>query len=81
MSPSRVKYAKEKKTKNFLYVNGTSSLTAPICSGRGRLREVVVYERIQYKALTEDIFGVLGRWSPLTEVVARGGLTVVHNSA
>ena len=44
------------------------------------LREVVVYERIQYKALTEDIFGVLGRWSP-TEVVARGGSTVVHNSA
>ena len=38
-------------------------------SGRGRLREVVVYERFQYKALTEDIFGVLGkvvaceRWS------------------
>ena len=32
------------------------------------------------KALTEDIFGVLGRWSP-TEVVARGGSTVVHNSA
>ena len=80
MSPSRVKYAKEKKTKNFLYVNGTSSLTAPVCSGRGRLREVVIYERIQYKALTEDIFGVLGRWSP-TEVVARGGSTVVHNRA
>ena len=80
MSPSRVKYAKEKKTKNFLYVNGTSSLTALVCSGRGRLRQVVVYERIQYKALTEDIFGVLGRWLS-TEVVARGGSTVVHDSA
>ena len=33
-------------------------------SGRGRLREVVVYERFQYNALTENIFGVLGRWSP-----------------
>ena len=31
-------------------------------SGRGRLREVVVYERFQYKALTENIFHVLGRW-------------------
>ena len=67
MSPSRVKYAKEKKTKNFLYVNGTSSLTAPVCSGRGRLREVVGYERVQYKALTEDIFGVFGK------VVGYGG--------
>ena len=39
-----------------------------------------IMERIQYKALSEDIFGVLGRWSP-TEVVAFGGSTVVHNSA
>ena len=44
-------------------------------SGRGRLREVVVYERFQYNALTENIFGVLGRWSlmgggRLQEVVA-----------
>ena len=30
-------------------------------SGRGCLREVVLYERSQYKALTENIFGVLGR--------------------
>ena len=30
----------------------------------GRLPEVVVYERFQCKALTENIFGVLGRWSP-----------------
>ena len=28
-----------------------------------RLREVVVYERFQYKALTENMFGVLRRWS------------------
>ena len=38
---------------------------------------MVVYERFQYKALTENIFGVLGRWSlmgggSLREVVARG---------
>ena len=32
-------------------------------SGRGCLGEVVLYERFQYKALTENIFGVLGRWS------------------
>ena len=28
-----------------------------------RLREVLVYERFQYKALTENMFGVLRRWS------------------
>ena len=33
-------------------------------SGRGRLWEVVVYESFQCKVLTENIFGVLGRWSP-----------------
>ena len=33
-----------------------NSKTVSRKSGRGRLREVV--------ALTEDIFGVLGRWSP-----------------
>ena len=50
---------------------------------------MVIYERFQYKALTENIFGVLelgvvayGRWSPtggghLREVVARGGSTVL----
>ena len=53
-------------------------------SGRGRLREVVVYKRFQCKALTEDIFDVLGRWSlmrggRLRVVVARGGLTVFEN--
>ena len=32
-------------------------------SGHGRLQGVVVYERFQYNALTENIFGVLGRWS------------------
>ena len=32
-------------------------------SGRSQLRQVAVYERFQYKALTENIFGVLGRWS------------------
>ena len=31
-------------------------------SGRSQLRQVAVYERFQYKALTENIFGVLGRW-------------------
>ena len=30
--------------------------------GRSRLRAVVVYVRFQYEALTENIFGVLGRW-------------------
>ena len=34
-----------------------------------RLREVLVYERFQYKALTENMFGVLRRCS-LWEVVA-----------
>ena len=38
---------------------------------------MVVYERFQCKTLTENIFGVLERWSPteggdLREVVARG---------
>ena len=28
-----------------------------------RLREVVLYERFQYKALTKNMFGVLRRWS------------------
>ena len=32
-------------------------------SGRSQLWQVAVYERFQYKALTENIFGVLGRWS------------------
>ena len=40
-----------------------NSKTVSRKSGRGRLREVAVYERFQYKALTENIFGVLGRWS------------------
>ena len=40
-----------------------------------------VYERFQNKALTDNIFGVLGRWSltgggRLRDVVARGGSTV-----
>ena len=47
-----------------------NSKTVSRRSGRGRLREVVVYDRFQYKALTEDIFGDLGRWLP-----ARGGRT------
>ena len=34
-------------------------------SGRGCLWEVVLYERFQYKTLTENNFGVLGRWSPM----------------
>ena len=40
-----------------------NSKTVSPKSGRGRLQEVVVYERFQYKAVTEDIFGVLGRLS------------------
>ena len=58
-----------------------NSKTVSPKSGRGRLQEVVVYERFQYKAVTEDIFGVLGRLSlmgggHLREVIARGGSTV-----
>ena len=58
-----------------------NSKTVSPKSGRGRLQEVVVYERFQYKAVTEDIFGVLGRLSlmgggRLREVIARGGSTV-----
>ena len=49
--------------------------------GRCCLREVVVYERFQYKALAENVFSVLDRWSiiavgRLPEVVAHGGSTV-----
>ena len=40
-----------------------NSKTVSRRSGRGRLREVVVYERFQCKTLTENIFSVLGRWS------------------
>ena len=58
-----------------------NSKTVSPKSGRGRLQEVVVYERFQYKAVTEDIFGVLGRLSlmgggRLREVIAREGSTV-----
>ena len=58
-----------------------NSKTVSPKSGRGRLQEVVVYERFPYKVVTEDIFGVLGRLSlmgggRLREVIARGGSTV-----
>ena len=58
-----------------------NSKTVSPKSGRGRLQEVVVYERFQCKAVTEDIFGVLGRLSlmgggRLREVIARAGSTV-----
>ena len=58
-----------------------NSKTVSPKSGRSRLQEVVVYERFQYKAVTEDIFGVLGRLSlmgggRLREVNARAGSTV-----
>ena len=58
-----------------------NSKTVSPKSGRSRLQEVVVYERFQYKAVTEDIFGVLGRLSlmgggRLREVIAREGSTV-----
>ena len=43
--------------------------------GRGCLREVVLYERFQHKALTENIFGVLGRQS-LMGGSRMGGSTV-----
>ena len=49
-----VAYRRLKTTEN--------SKTVSRKSGRGRLQEVVVYERFQYKSLTENIFGVLGRW-------------------
>ena len=58
-----------------------NSKTVSPKSGRGRLQEVVVYERFPYKVVTEDIFGVLGRLSlmgggRLREVIARAGSTV-----
>ena len=58
-----------------------NSKTVSRKSGRSRLREVVVYERFQYKVLTKTIFCVLERWSlmgggRLGEVVARGCSTV-----
>ena len=40
-----------------------NSKTVSPKSALGRLQEVVLYERFQYKSLTENIFGVLGRWS------------------
>ena len=51
-------------------------------SGRSHLWQMAVCERFQYKALTEIIFGLLGRWSLMgggrpQEVVAGGGSTVV----
>ena len=51
-------------------------------SGRSQLWQVAIYERFQYKALTENIFGVLGRWSLMgggrpKEAVAGGGSTVL----
>ena len=52
--------------------------------GRRCLLEVVFYQRFQYKALTENIFGVLERWSligggRLRRVVARGGSRLYFN--
>ena len=41
---------------------------------------MVVYERFQYKVLTENIFGVLERWWPIREVVVRGGSTVLFSN-
>ena len=57
-----------------------NSKTVSPKSGRGRLQEMVVYERFQYKALTGKslVFWEgcrYGRWS-LREVIARGGWTV-----
>ena len=43
-----------------------NSKTVSRKSGHGRLQQVVVYARFQYKSTTENIFGVLpvlGRWS------------------
>ena len=58
-----------------------NSKTVPRKSGRGCLWKVVVYERFQYKALTENIFSILDRWliiggGHLPEMVTHGGLTV-----
>ena len=39
-----------------------NSKTVSCKSGRGCLREVVVFERVHQKALNENMFGVLGRW-------------------
>ena len=55
-----------------------NSKTVSQKSGRGRSQEVVIYQRFQYEALTQNNFGVSGRWSLmgggcLQEVVARGG--------
>ena len=54
-----------------------NSKTVSQKSGRGRSQEVVIYQRFQYKALTQNNFGVLGRslmgGGCLQEVVARGG--------
>ena len=41
-----------------------NSKTVSQKSGHGRLLEVVIYQRFQYKALTQNNFGVLGRWLP-----------------
>ena len=40
-----------------------NSKTVSQKSDRGRSQEVVIYQRFQYEALTQNNFGVLGRWS------------------
>ena len=45
-----------RKFKNFQPKKWSRSLTG-----------VVVYEKFQYKSLTENIFGVLGRWSLMAD--------------
>ena len=40
-----------------------NSKTVSQKTGRSCLREVVLYERFQHKALTENMLGVLRRWS------------------
>ena len=62
-----------------------NSKTVSQKSGCGHLLEVVINQRFQYKALTQNNFGVLGRWSLmgggcLHGVVAHGGCNCRHYS-
>ena len=52
------------------------SKTVILKSGRGRLREVVVYERFQLQRYDYEHFGVLNKWS-LLDFLAHGGSTVL----
>ena len=74
MSSGRLQEVKKKKNnENF------NDITSK--SGRGRLREVVVYESVQLQGFDWEKMAVLDRWSlmgdgRLQEVLAHGGSTV-----